>query len=511
MAARIFTGGRILTMDPALGEPEALVVADGRIAAAGQGALRDAHPGAEVVDLAGRTLLPGLIDAHYHLSIAALHPLMADLRDARGIEEIGAALREAAAREPDTPWVRGHGWTHEHGVPTRADLDALGLDRPILVAHFSYHQGVVCSRGLEELGVGRGTPDPPGGLIERGPDGEPTGLLVEAAWSQAHARSLEAYADPDRWAEHIEARTRLLWRDGITAVHDAACPPAAEDVFRRLAAEGRLGVSVLALPHPAAILAPPDPGRLAGPPTGEGDETLRVGPAKLFADGGVAPAIDATLGGRRIAIGHLLPDLARGVAAAAERGFRVAIHAMGNVGIARALDALRELARDDDDHRPRIEHATLLSAEQARELARVGAVAVVQPGFVDLMGPAVERFTFDEVVWLPFAMLAQSGITLAGSSDHPCALDAPLLTSCHGVTRRATGGSILGADQALAYEDWLRAYTAGAAYAGGQEHERGTLTPGKRADLAVLEGALDPERPPRVVETWVAGERVWRA
>ncbi len=511
MPSRIFTGGRILTMDPALGEPEALVVADGRIAAAGEGALHAAHPGAEVVDLAGRTLLPGLIDAHYHLSLAALHPLMADLRDAGGTEGIAAALRAAAAREPDTAWVRGHGWTHLHGVPTRADLDALGLDRPILVAHFSYHQGVVCSRGLEELGIGRGTPDPPGGLIERGPDGEPTGLLVEAAWSQAHARSLAAYADPDRWSEHIEARARLLWRDGVTAVHDAACPPAAEDVFRRLAAEGRLGVSVLALPHPAALLAPPDPGRLAGPPTGDGDETFRVGPAKLFADGGIAPAIDATLGGRRIAVGHLLPDLAAGVAAAAERGFRVAIHAMGNVGIARALDALHDLARDDDDHRPRIEHATLLSAGQARELARVGAVAVVQPGFVELMGPAVEPFTFDDVVWLPFAMLARTGVPLAGSSDHPCALDAPLLTSCLGVTRRTSDGSILGADQALAYEDWLRAYTAGAAFAGGQEHERGTLTAGKRADLAVLEGALDPERPPRVVETWIAGERVWQA
>jgi predicted amidohydrolase YtcJ len=511
MAARLFTGGRILTMDPSLGEPEALVVVDGRVEAAGDRSLRDAHLGAEVVDLGGRTLLPGLIDAHYHLSLAALHPLMADLSEADGIEEIGEALRAAAAREPDTEWVRGHGWTHLHGVPTRHDLDALGLDRPVLVAHFSYHQGVVCSRGLEELGIGRATPDPPGGLIERGPDGEPTGLLVEAAWSEAHARSLAAYADPDRWADHVEARTRLLWRDGITAVHDAACPPAGEDVYRRLAGEGRLGVSVLALPHPAAILSAPDPGRLDGPPTGEGDETFRIGPAKLFADGGIAPAVDAMLGGRRVETGYLLPDLGAGVASAAERGFRVAIHAMGNAGIASALDALRELARDDTEHRPRIEHATLLSAEQARELAGAGAVAVVQPGFVELMGPAVEPFTFDEVVWLPFAMLAETGIPLAGSSDHPCALDAPLLTSCHGVTRRTSRGSILGADQALAYEDWLRAYTAGAAFAGGQEHERGTLKPGRRADLAVLDGALDPERPPRVVETWIAGERVWRA
>ena len=498
-------------MDGALGEPEVVVVEDGRIAAAGERGVLEAHPVAEVHDLGGRTLLPGFIDAHYHLCFASLHPLMADLSDARDVADMGTRLREAAAREPDTEWVRGHTWHHRDGIPTRGDLDALGLDRPIVVASFSYHQCIVCSRGLEELGIGRGTPDPPGGLIERGPDGEPTGLLVETAWREAHVRSIAGYTDPDRWEEHIEARTRLLWQDGVTALHDAAVPPEAEEVYRRLASSGRLGVSVLAMPHPAAMLAPPDAERLEGPPTGEGDETFRIGAAKLFADGGIAPAIDATLGGRRIEVGHLMPELASGVSAAADHGFRVAVHAMGNAGIASALGALRGLARGDGDPRPRIEHATLLSEDQARELAALGAVAVVQPGFVDLMGPDVEAVTFEEVVWMPFATLAETGIPLAGSSDHPCAVDKPLITSCHGATRRMSSGSILGADQAVAYEDWLRAYTAGAAYAGGQEDERGTLTPGKRADLVVLEGELDPEHPPRVAETWIAGERVWAA
>jgi predicted amidohydrolase YtcJ len=500
-----------MTMDPALGEPTVLVIGDGRIAAAGGRELLEAHPDAQVHDLGGRTLIPGMIDAHYHLCLASLHPLMADLSEATDLEAVGVALNDAAAREPGTEWVRGHGWDHHHFIPTRQDLDALGLDRPIVAAHFSYHQGVVCSRGLEELGIGRDTPDPDGGLIERGPDGEPTGLLVETAWSEAHRRSAAGYADPDRWEELVAARARVLWRDGVTAIHDPAVPPAGEEMYRRLAASGRLGVSVLAMPHPESLLSPPDPSRLEGPPTGEGDELLRVGPAKLFADGGIAPAIDATLGGRRVQAGYLVPHLSEGVAAATERDFRVGIHAMGNAGMASALEALRGAARGDGDHRPRIEHATHLSDDQARELAALGAVAVVQPGFIDLMGPDVERFTFEDAVWMPFATLARTGMTLAGSSDHPCAFDAPLLTSCVGVTRRTGSGSILGADQALGYEDWLRAYTAGAAYAGGQEDERGTLTPGKRADLVVLEGELDPEHPPRVAETWIAGERVWAA
>ena len=123
----------------------------------------------------------------------------------------------------------------------------------------------------------------------------------------------------------------------------------------------------------------------------------------------------------------------------------------------------------------------------------------------------MEAVAWDEEIWLPFGDLARARIRLAASSDDPCAFHEPLRTSSHGATRRTGSGNILGPEQALGYEDWLRAYTAGAAYAGGQEHERGTLTPGKRADLVVLEGALDPNDPPRVAQTWVGGCRVYAA
>jgi predicted amidohydrolase YtcJ len=284
-------------------------------------------------------------------------------------------------------------------------------------------------------------------------------------------------------------------------------------VYARLAAADRLPVSVLALPHPAALLSPPDAGRLAsGPVTGEGDERLRTGPAKLFADGGSYPALDVHSGGRHIKRGYLMAGLADGVRTATEHGYGVAIHAMGNVGMRSALDALRgAVRRADRDHRFRIEHATCLSAGQAGELAELGGVAVVQPGFVEVMGPGVERAQLDDAVWLPFAELQETGVPLAGSSDHPCGPSSPLGVSCLGATRRVPGGGILGADQALAYEDWLEAYTAGAAHAGGQEDERGSLRPGLRADLAILEGALDPTDPPRVAETWIGGQCVWAA
>jgi predicted amidohydrolase YtcJ len=499
-------------MDPAFPGAETVVVRDGRIAGVGERAMLDAHPDVQIVDLEDRTLLPGLIDAHYHLCLAALHPRWADLSGATQ-EDFGHRLVEQAHREPDAAWIRGDGWDRRELRLRRHDLDALGLDRPVIAVSFTGHECVVCSRGLEELGIGRTSPDPAGGAIKRAPDGEPTGVLIETASSQAQARSLAAYADPDRWGEAIEAHARLLWRDGVTAVHDAATPPAAEAVYRSLANDGRLPVSVLAFPHPAAIFTPPDPGRLAeGPVTGEGSEQLRTGPVKLFADGGPYPAIDAHVGGQRVQTGYLLPGLAAGIRGATERGYRVAIHAIGNLGVSHTLTALRDVARHaDKDHRFRVEHAACLSPGQAAELAELGGVAVVQPAFVEVMGPMAEAANFDDAIWLPFAELQASGVTLAGSSDYPCSPGGPLRLSCSGVTRRVPGGGVLGADQALAYEDWLYAFTAGAARAGGQEDERGVLRPGLRADFAVLEGDLNPADPPRVVETWIGGERVWSA
>ncbi|MFI5366247.1 MAG: amidohydrolase [Candidatus Binatia bacterium] len=512
---RAFVGGRILTMDPAHHAPETVLIENDRIAAVGERGVLAAYPNASIEDLRGRTLLPGFIDAHNHLSIAALHPLWADLSQVRSMEELGAALREQAAREPEADWVRGTGWNEvTTGVlPERHALDALGFDRPVIVAHYSLHQCVVSSRGLDLLEIGRTTPDPPGGVIARGMDGAPSGLLIERAWSAAHARSVGAYHNPERWASLFATRARQLLREGITCVHDAACAPSAEAVYRAMRTAGTLPISVLMMPHGEAILTAPPAERLNGPPTGEGDEQLRVGPIKLFADGGIAPAMDVSVGGVRSSFGIAFPDLAEHMAAAVRRGFRVAVHALGNVGLQNALDAFVGAARvrKDDDHRFRVEHASLAGRSQIAEMAALGVIGVVQPGFVHHVGRAVEGVPFDEEIWLPFGDMARANIPLAASSDDPCAFWEPLRTASHGTTRRTGSGGILGPEQALGYEEWLRAYTAGAAYAGGQEHERGTLTPGKRADLVIVEGTLDAEHPPRVVETWVAGERVYAA
>jgi predicted amidohydrolase YtcJ len=505
---RLFLGGTVLTMDRGR-TASALAVTGGRIEAVGDESLRRRYPEAIVEDLDGRIVCPGFIDAHNHLSVAALHPRWADLGAVTDVDALGRALEAAAEREPAAPWIRGFGWNELTGgyTPHRPDLDALGFDRPVVVAHYSLHQCVVDSRALAELGIGRSTPDPPGGEIGRDPDGEPNGLLVERAWGVAHARSLAAYAEADRWGEHIVARAEALRRDGITAVHDAATSPEAEAVYARLARTGQLPLSILAMPHPAAILAPPDEGRLAGPPTGDGDETFRVGALKLFADGGVVPAIDVHLGGQRIRFGRLFDGLDDQVQVATERGFDIAIHAIGNAGLDAALDAL-DTVPSGRARRARVEHACLAGPDQIARMAAAGVAAVVQPGFVHHVGAQAEGADFDDATWLPFRDLEVAGVPIAGSSDDPCTFHEPLRTSSCGATRRTATGGVLRADQAVTLERWLEAYTAGAADAGGQTDERGRLRPGLRADLVVLDGSLDPWNPPAVAQTWVAGECV---
>ena len=509
MAVHAFVGGPIHTMDA--GPQAEVVVTDGhRIVAVGERALLAAYPDATVRDLGGRTLAPGFIDAHNHLSIAALHPRWRDVSAVADRDTLVDAIRSQAATEPDATWVRCRDWNDASTgfTPTRHDLDAAGLDRPVVVAHYSLHQAVVSSAALDALGIGRDAPDPPAGEIGRGPGGEPSGLLVERAWSDAHAASLRAYTDPERWADHIVARAGVLLANGITAVHDAACAPDAERVYQALAKARRLPVSVVMMPHSAALLSNDAQGRLDGPLTGEGDEQCRVGAIKLFADGGVAIALDTAINGTRLQYGIVMEDLASRARDAIGRGFDLAVHAIGNVGVERAIDAFADArSTRGAECRLRLEHAGVTSADQWTRLAALEAFAVVQPGFVEHVATQSGGVHFDDHHWLAFAGLAEAGVELAGSSDDPCAPVSPLWCAQRGVTRMTERGLLFERDQSVPFADWLRAYTIGAARAGRQECERGSLTPGKRADLVVLDLAAPDGG--RIDETWVAGEQVY--
>ncbi|MCE7883082.1 MAG: hypothetical protein DYH08_04330 [Actinobacteria bacterium ATB1] len=508
-----FHGGRILSMDPQPEEPEVVVLRGDMIDSVGPAEMLEAHPEAARVDLGGRTLLPGFVDAHNHLSIASLLPAWLDLSQVSDQEVAVADLVEHASAHPEQAWVGAWGWNaFETGFALDARvLDRAGLARPVVVVDFSFHRAAVCSLGLERLGIARATEDPPGGTIERKADGNPTGVLVERAWTHACDAVFADQRTPERLAGAIVDRARILLSEGITCVHDAACPPEAEVAYARLASDGRLPLGVVTLPHPGGLLGRLDRARLDGSVTGEGDDMVRTGAIKLFADGGIAPAFKGTLGGTPVEFGMLMPGLAEDMRLCVSAGFDVAVHAFGNAGFELALEAWEEAGGPAAGRRLRIEHACLVSPAQARRAADLGVTAVVQPGFVAHVGALLGSLQFDGMDWMPFATMREVGVPIAASSDDPCALHEPRLTAAMGARRAGPGRAPLPpAGEAFSYEEWLCAYTRGAAAVGGQESIRGRIAPGMRADLVVLEGELDPNDPPIVSETWVGGRAVFR-
>ena len=507
MDALLIVNADVRTMDARVTTAQAVAVDGGVVLEVGPAEIAAKYTNSDVVDAGGRLVLPGFIDAHHHLSIAALHPIWVDLSDATDAATIVDRLRSVAAA-PGCGWIRGCQWDSLAVRLSREDLDNVGTDRPILVACRSLHRGLVSSAGIDALGLGAHTQDPPGGRFGRDATGVPNGFLREAAWGLAHAATMRSFGDPDRWGDLIVARCRELLRHGITAVHDTTVSASAAAVYASLAASGRLPISVLGFPHAEEILTGMDDAAWTLGPTGEGNARYRTGSIKLFADGGPDLAIDACTHGHRIEAGMLFPRMQETMHRAFERGFAVAVHAMGNVALRNTIAAWQEAATDSTPPL-RIEHATLAGPNEVRDLERIGATAVVQPSFVDLLGPVAATLEFDEETWMPFRDLDEAGVLMAASSDAPCSTSAPLLESCFGVTRRTSADIGVVPEQSLPVERWLEMYTAGGADAGGQADERGRLRPGLRADFVILDGTLSDPSTLRVAETWVSGTRVY--
>jgi predicted amidohydrolase YtcJ len=563
MAARLLTGGSILTMDPARPRVDAVGTAGETIVACGTetevaAALGE---GAERVDLGGGALLPAFIDAHHHYCMAALDRRTPDLHAAPG-EPIAALLDRLgqAAGAGGSPWVRAQGYDAsklaERRAPRREELDEVCPDRPLLLIAYSFHEGVLNSAGLAQLGWDETTPDPPGGALGRR-RGRLTGEVIEAAFFQAEAASRNALLQHagDAWLTECQAHGRELLAAGIVRVGDAAVPPAIDALYERAVQAGMLPVKVHRMPVGGRSMIQ---ARVDGASTGAGPRAAPVGAAKLFLDGADRCAICASplallgsltrtvrsaLGGQGLAVLRAATTLGGGwhmdrhglmhrgvlfwepgeldatIAAAAEHGLQVAQHAIGNEAIAAAVGALERagstLAALPGP--PRLEHAMLLDGALARRIASVGATAVVNPHFVFDLG--------DELASMPLPgglravglrTLTSAGVELAGSSDYPVSSYDVMAALRAAATRLTRGGRTLEPEEAIDVELVLRAYTAGAARALGVHEEAGTLAPGRRADMVVL--SEDPLRVDpaaldslRVLRTYVDGEPAYDA
>ncbi len=517
----VFAGGQILTMDPEEKDAEVVVIQNGRIVDVGDKDILKSYAEFELININGRTLIPAFIDAHNHLSWGCLLLNGINLRGILKKEDVLHMITDYAKENSGNGWIIAYPWMDmQQGGDefTKEDIDNLNLDRPVLLIHHSFHKSVANSKALELAGIGGSTQDPSFGNIVKDNDGNPTGLLMEHAQFLLFKAALESKTEIDtkRYADLIEARANELLSFGVTSIHDPGVTPTAEVAYKLLHNEDRLPVSVLMMPHGEAMLDNQGFNCTDKPGTGFGDEWLRVGPVKLFADGGVHGfmAFAGEIGDETHEFGKARDDFEDKLIEATKYGFRVCVHSIGNAATEAVLGSFENAASkapDDFEMRPRLEHLFLMSDDQIKRLASMGGCSAVQACFLE-GSQGLKEIPFKGLKWFAFRDMIQNGVILAGSSDDPGGfMDGrdPVKSSIMGANMSDNSGNVLFPDQTLSFDKWLEMYTAGAAYAGGLEKERGMLKKGLVADLVVLEGDLDPENPPVVAETWKAGRRVY--
>jgi predicted amidohydrolase YtcJ len=527
----VFLDGNVLTLDRPARVVQALAVLGGRIVALGttREIRRLAGPRTTRHDLGGATVIPGFNDAHCHVLSFGLTLLQIPLKGAARVADIAEAVAVRARRTPEGDWIRGHGYNDnklaELRHPTRADLDPASPGHPVWLQHTSGHMGVASSLALARAGITRDTPDPEGGVVERDPRGEPTGLLKETAQRLLTAAIPPASLDAAKQA--LAAAGRRFAAEGLTSVQDAragSLVPAELRAYQEATAEGRLPARTSLLLDVEAL--PVEGDRLAfgfGLHSGFGTDRLRLGGIKFFLDGsliGRTAAMTAPYASDPGTSGFLLKaeeTIRRQVAQAARAGWQVCMHAIGDRAIEVAIGAVDgALGARTRRLRPRIEHCGCLRADLVGAIRRRGIVIVTQPRFITELGDGFRRALGEERLRLCYPLRSLRRCRVAFSSDRPVVDGAPLLGIQAAVTQRTGSGAPYVPAERIGVLEALRWYTEGSAYAQFMEQALGTLEVGKWADLCALD--TDPrEAPPdgigaiRVVLTAVGGEVVHRA
>ncbi|MDF6041494.1 amidohydrolase [Streptomyces sp. JH14] len=534
----VLTGGPILTMDSARSRATTVAVTGDRITAVGHDEVRELiGPKTEVVDLAGRLLVPGFQDAHIHPVTAGLELAQCNLTDSRTAADTLAAVRAYADSHPDQEWITGGGWSMEAfdgGSPTRDRLDTAVPDRPVFLVNRDHHGAWVNTRALMLAGITRDTPDPADGRIERDDRGEPTGLLQEGAMdlvAQHTPRSTPA----DRLAALLRAQ-RLLHSYGITAWQDAivgvyGSMDDASDAYLTAARDGSLTARVVGalwwerergseqIPELVARRRELTGGR------------FRAGSVKIMQDGvaetGTAalltPYLDAC-GCATANSGTSFVDpveLRRYVTELDALGFQTHFHALGDRAVREALDAV-EAARTVNgrtDTRPHLAHLQIVHPDDIPRFRELGATANIQPLWA-AHEPQMDELTIpflgDERAALqyPFGALLRSGATVAAGSDWPVSSAEPLHGIHTAVNRIAPDGEgpVFLPGERIGLTAAIAAYTAGSAHVNHLD-DTGSIRTGALADLVVLDRdvyAGPPEEigTTRVLQTYVGGRRV---
>ena len=520
----------VLTMDRDRPRASTVAIARGRIEALDASSGVPAGSG-RVVDLRGATVLPGFHDAHNHMVGFGMSLAEVDLRSsaAGSLDELYAAIARRAETTAPGDWVIGAGYDQNKlgAHPNRDALDRAAPGRRVWLRHTSGHMCVVNSPVLAALGLDAAATEFPGGRVATDSSGRPTGLLEERA--QLLVGSLVYPYPLAELTRAISRAAEQYLKEGVTSCTKAgiaggwvAHSPAELAAYQAARDSGELRVRVELMPAAEvlhALGAHDGDGLVAGLDlgikTGFGDDWLRLGPVKIFADGSLvgrtAALIDPYDGGGAgnedgpgNGRGYLqadAADLQARIIAAHRSGWQVATHAIGDLAIDVVLDAyaraLEAYPRRDPRHR--IEHFAVVQPRQVTRAAELGVIAVPQGRFVTELGDGMLAAVGpDRQGWLyRQRSLLEAGMVLPGSSDRPVVSGAPLLGIADMVNRRTASGVPFNPGEAITAQQALYAYTRGSAYASRQEHVKGSIAPGMLADLVVLSEdptAVSPER-----------------
>lgn len=518
--AMILTNGRVHTMNPAQPAATAIAISDGRVLAVGNDdeikSLADGQTNA--INLQGRCVTPGLVDAHVHFQHFALSLQNVDLDGARTREEALARVASFIAGHQGTGWLRGRGWAQDawpdRAFPTAADLDAIVPDRPVLLSHKSGHAAWANSLALRMARIDERTPDPPGGQIQRDSAGQPTGIFFEDAIDLV--ASHVPRPTPVEVADAMRRAQTYCWSVGLTGVHDFD----GRDCFlalQLLRERGELGlrvvknVPVYRLEHALGV----------GLRSGFGDDWLRIGSVKIFADGALGSrtaAMIAPYEGEPDNFGIVVTDkeeMLEKAREAAGGGLSLTVHAIGDRANHDVLDVYEQLRREEGEHhgsrlRHRIEHVQVLHPGDLRRLAKLDVIASMQPIHATSDMVMADRYWGERARYsYAWRTLRDSGALVVFGSDAPVERIDPLPGIHAAVTRRRADG-FPGRDgwypeERLTLPEALHAFTTAAALTSGQEARQGSIAAGKLADLTIFDGDLFTVSPDELPDIGIAG------
>ncbi|HEX2619815.1 MAG TPA: amidohydrolase [Phototrophicaceae bacterium] len=530
MIDHILYNGNIVTLDGKIKKAEALAISSGRIVAIGDDS--------EILDLAtastirenlgGRTVIPGLVDAHIHWKWTARTLQEVDLYE---VPSRKIALERVAARTTDLPqgeWIIGQGWTQEawddRQFPTAAELDTVTPHHPAYLRAKSAHAFWVNSFALRVCGIDRDTPDPEGGYIGKDEHGNPNGMLYENAGKliTAHIPVITA----EESASHMLEAQKLALASGLTGIHDYDGPDCLT-ALQLLRDRGQLGLRVVKnvnkewIHHAYAL----------GLRWGFGDDWIRIGGLKIFSDGALGPRTALMLKnyeGEPDNLGVRVTDVEEMltlVSEASAAGLPSTIHAIGDRAMREVLDVFEAVRAEEaqrgelpTSRRHRIEHVQVIHPDDIPRMAKLNIIASMQPIHATSDYRMADRYWGDRSKWAYNARVQlDQGVTVAFGSDSPVDPFEPLRGIHAAVTRQRPDGSPgengWYPENRLTVDEALRAYTIGAAYAAGTERYQGRLAPGYLADLVVLDQDLYKVTPADILDiqihaTMVGG--VWR-